>query len=101
MPKYKMGKASPKPKDAYAPTKKLPKTVKSATPRTPGRSLEAGTGTVFKRTVTVDNATWEALKQLGGGDFSRGIREAARTLVKRGTIQRKTTPLLDDVTDLV
>lgn len=85
-------------KPAKKPTKKAP-------PRKAGRTLEAGVGIVLKRTITVDEDTREIIKLFGGGDFSRGIRDAARLLVKRGLVKScKTTPTPaahSDCSDLV
>ncbi len=78
------------------------KKAKKATPSVGGRKLEPGTGTVFKRTVTVDNDTWEKIKALGEGDFSRGIRNAARNLASPSvTPRKKTVTYDDDVSDLL
>lgn len=75
------------------PRKKQVPEVKRA-----GRSLEAGTGVVHPRTITVDDVSRAVMKEFGGGDFSRGIRDAARLLVKLGKVKtgKKTLPPDDD-----
>lgn len=100
MPKFKMGQETPKPKTPRKPAKKLPKVTP---PKVPGRTLEPGITAVAKRTVTVDNGTWEAIKALGGGDFSRGIREAARRIcgTRPATTERKKIVTYAAADDLV
>lgn len=52
--------------------------------RTPGRKVEPGLdGPVSRRTVSVDDLTWRRLVALGGGNASKGIRDAARIAYER------------------
>lgn len=92
-----------KAKTPRKPAKKLPKVTSPKVPKPPGRTLESGITAVAKRTVTVDNGTWEAIKALGGGDFSRGIREAARRIggARPAATERKKTVTYAAADDLV
>lgn len=50
----------------------------------PGPKVEPGlTGSITRRTITVDELTWRKLLVLGAGNASKGVREAARVAYDR------------------
>ncbi len=55
---------------------------KSNVSKSPGRPTEVN-GPTRKHYVTLDEATVKALKKIGEGNLSFGIREAARRLAKK------------------